>query len=69
MFNKSIKRLKWMNSGHFHSPVEHSVEKQENADFAFDKQKGFNGLHYRSHVRWNLEIALKSGIDNNVATV
>jgi hypothetical protein len=45
------------------------VEKQENADFAFDKQKGFNGLHYRSHVRWNLEIAQKSGIDKNDATV
>jgi len=41
-------------TAHFHSPVEHSVEKQENADFAFDKQKGFNGLHYRSHGRWNL---------------
>jgi len=41
-------------TAHFHSSVEHSVEKQENADFAFDKQKGFNGLHYRSHGRWNL---------------
>jgi len=45
------------------------VEKQENADLAFDKQKGFNGLRYRSHARWNLEIALKSGIDKNDATV
>jgi len=49
--------------------VERSVEKQENADWASDKQKGFNGLQKRFHARWNLEIALKSGIDNNEATV
>jgi hypothetical protein len=69
MFNKLIKRLEVDEHGHFHSPVEHSVEKQENAGLAFDKQKGFNGLHYRSHVRWNLKIAQKSGIDKNDATV
>jgi len=45
MFNKLINGWKWMNTGRFHSPVEHSVEKQENADCAFDKQKSFNGLH------------------------
>jgi len=32
--------------GHFHSPVEQSVEKLENTDFARDKHQGFNGLHY-----------------------
>ena len=53
----------------FHSPVERSVEKQENAENAFDKQKSFNGLHLRPHARWKLEIALKSGIDKNEATV
>jgi hypothetical protein len=31
---------------HFHSPVKLYVEKQENAIFTFDKQKGFNGLHF-----------------------
>jgi len=27
--------------------VEHSVKKQANAIFPFDKQKGLNGLHFR----------------------
>ena len=45
------------------------MDKQENADWAPDKQKGFNGLHQRPHARWKLEIALKSGIDKNEATV
>jgi hypothetical protein len=33
-------------ASHFHSPVEHAVEKQENAIFPFDKQKGVNRLHF-----------------------
>jgi len=49
--------------------VERSVEKQKNAGCAFAKQKGFNGLRRRPHARWNLGIALKSGIDKNDATV
>ncbi len=59
----------WSHLHNFHSLVERSVEKQENAENAFDKQKSFNGLHLRPHARWKLEIALKSGIDKNEATV
>jgi len=29
---------------HFHSTVDHAVEKQENAIFAFDNQKRFQGF-------------------------
>jgi|ERR1700730_1319084 len=54
---------------HFHSTVEYTVEKNENAIFAFDKQKGFNALHPRPTRPMNFEIALKTGIDNNEATV
>src|SRR5437016_9745210 len=58
-----------LNSPQFPQPCGTVCGKQKNAGCAFAKQKGFNGLRRRPHARWNLGIALKSGIDKNDATV